>query len=287
VDALPSAVAEPRRESSEDLASSLGRKRRRAPPDHDRCTRGGLGTSHRMTVVAIHQPQYLPWQPYFAKALASDLFVYLDTVQFQKNGVQNRNQVKTAHGARWLTVPVHASLERSIAETGIAREPWARKHIVTIEQSYRGAPGMAWFLSKLAPLMMAEHPSLADLSIALCEAMFDRLGARCRRVRASSLGAEGTKESLVIDIARKVGATRYLSGVGAASYQRAENFEREGITLSYVHHRPSPYTQRHPALGFIEDLSSLDLLLNVDEGAHEHVMRGILINGTALREGPT
>ena len=49
-----------------------------------------------MTVVAIHQPQYLPWQPYFAKALASDLFVYLDTVQFQKNGVQNRNQVKTA-----------------------------------------------------------------------------------------------------------------------------------------------------------------------------------------------
>ena len=240
-----------------------------------------------MTVVAIHQPQYLPWQPYFAKALASDLFVYLDTVQFQKNGVQNRNQIKTAQGARWLTVPVHASLERSIAETAIAREPWARKHLATIEQSYRGTPGMAWFRATLAPVLMAEHPSLAELSIALCEAMFDRLGAGCRRVRASTLRAEGTKESLVIDIARKVGATRYLSGVGAATYQRAENFEREGITLSYVHHRSSPYPQRHPALGFIEGLSSVDLLMNVDDGAYEHVMRGIRIEDAAVCEGST
>lgn len=34
--------------------------------------------------VAIHQPQYLPWLPYFTKIEESDLFILLDSVDFQK-----------------------------------------------------------------------------------------------------------------------------------------------------------------------------------------------------------
>jgi hypothetical protein len=237
-----------------------------------------------MTTVAIHQPHYLPWQPYFAKALASDVFVYLDTVQFQKNGVQNRNQIKTAQGALWLTVPVHASLDRSIAETPLARDPWARKHVATVEQSYRGASGAAWFADVVAPILRAEHASLAELSIALSEAMFERLGARCRRVRASVLGAVGVREALVIDVVRKVGGTHYLSGLGAMSYQRPEHFEREGIRLSYVHHQSPPYPQRHPKLGFVDHLSALDLLLNVEDGAGDHIRSGTRIDDAAPRD---
>jgi hypothetical protein len=60
--------------------------------------------------VAVHQPQYLPWLGYLAKWAAADVFVFLDTVQYEKNGWQNRNRIRTADGAHWLTVPVHARL---------------------------------------------------------------------------------------------------------------------------------------------------------------------------------
>jgi WbqC-like protein family len=70
--------------------------------------------------VAIHEPQYLPWLPYLAKADVCDVFAYLDNVQFQKNDLQNRDHIKTAQGARWLTVPVNASLGQRVRETRIA-----------------------------------------------------------------------------------------------------------------------------------------------------------------------
>jgi hypothetical protein len=41
-------------------------------------------------IVAIHQPQYLPWLGYFGKMLTADVFCYLDTVQYKKNEWQNR-----------------------------------------------------------------------------------------------------------------------------------------------------------------------------------------------------
>ena len=73
-----------------------------------------------MTVVAIHQPHYLPWQPYLAKVLACDVFIYLDSVQYQKNGVQNRNQIKTSQGTKWLTVPVHRTSQQTLHQTMVA-----------------------------------------------------------------------------------------------------------------------------------------------------------------------
>ncbi|MED5415780.1 MAG: WbqC family protein, partial [Candidatus Latescibacterota bacterium] len=35
----------------------------------------------------------------------ADHFILLDSVQFKKNEWQNRNRIKTAQGAQWLTVP--------------------------------------------------------------------------------------------------------------------------------------------------------------------------------------
>ena len=49
-------------------------------------------------ILAVHQPQYLPWSGSFDKMDQADLFVLLDTVQFEKNGWQNRNKIKTAQG---------------------------------------------------------------------------------------------------------------------------------------------------------------------------------------------
>jgi len=66
-----------------------------------------------MTTIAVHQPAYLPWIGYFEKIIQSDIFIYLDTVQFEKNNFTNRNKIKTAQGEIWLTVPEEDKFENA------------------------------------------------------------------------------------------------------------------------------------------------------------------------------
>ena len=47
---------------------------------------------------------------FFKKIQSSDIFVFLDDVQFEKNGWHNRNKIKTAENWMWLTVPVKVKL---------------------------------------------------------------------------------------------------------------------------------------------------------------------------------
>ena len=70
-------------------------------------------------LVSIHQPHYLPWLRYLDKIARSDLFILLDDVQYEKNGFQNRNKIKTAQGWAYLTVPVQKPTRRTIRETEI------------------------------------------------------------------------------------------------------------------------------------------------------------------------
>ncbi|HEY4759990.1 MAG TPA: WbqC family protein [Thermoguttaceae bacterium] len=228
-----------------------------------------------MTVVAIHQPQYLPWVPYCAKAALCDVFVYLDTVQFQKNGVQNRNQIKTPQGAQWLTVPVNASLQCSIREICVADQRWQKKHIQSIQQNYTRAPLVEWFMQDLRPILEKEWKYLADLNIAVTEWLFSRLGIACKRLRASELNAAGSKDDLVISICREVGATAYLSGQGAKIYQDDNKFKEQGIDLRYQIYQNQEYPQCHSAIGFCKDLSALDLILNTGRQARDFMLAGI------------
>lgn len=219
-----------------------------------------------MTTVAIHQPQYLPWIPYLAKAASCDIFVYLDNVEFQKNGVQNRNQVKAANGPAWLTVPVRASLQTNIQDTPIDNsQPWRQKHLKTIENAYARATYKSLIDEGLRQLLMSEWNYLSDLNIALTDWMFNRLDIHCKRVRASDLQSGGVKDDLVIDICRAVGADVYLSGQGARAYQDESKFNQVGIRLIYQQYEKKIYHQCFPKLGFVPSMSGLDLILNMGD----------------------
>ena len=56
--------------------------------------------------IAIHQPNFCPWFPYFEKMAQSDIFVILKEVQFPKNSWTNRCQVF----GKWWTNPVEKGL---------------------------------------------------------------------------------------------------------------------------------------------------------------------------------
>jgi len=93
-------------------------------------------------IVAIHQPNFLPWAGYFYKIAKSDIFVLLDNVQYSKNGFINRNKIKMPSGSdSWLTIPVKSSgLSELIKDVKISHNiDWRRKHLQTLEMSYKRA----------------------------------------------------------------------------------------------------------------------------------------------------
>jgi hypothetical protein len=229
-----------------------------------------------MKIVAIHQSQYLPWVPYFDKADVSDTFVYLDNVQYDANGVQNRNQIKTAQGAKLLTVPVYRNRSQKIKEVRIAGTEWQKKHIRSIELNYSHARFFELFNQGLRQILESEWEYLVDLNIAVTEWMFKQLGIRCTCIRASTLGVTGSKNQLNVAICMAVGATIYYSGQGARVFQDDRLFEQHGIEMRYQSYCNQPYPQcfQQREIGFLKDLSALDLILNMGPEA-----RGIMIAG--------
>ena len=227
-----------------------------------------------MTVVAIHQPQYLPWVPYCDKSDQCDIFVYLDTVQFQKNGVQNRNQIKTAQGPIWLSVPAHASLNTAVKDVTIDGSRWVKKHIRSIEMNYSKARHIDLFHGDLVPVLERGWTHLSDLNIAVTEWMFSALGIASKRIRASELDVTGSREDLLLNICKAVSATTYLSGQGAKSYMDPGSFKNQGVDIRFQEYRSQPYEQCHRGIDFVPDLSALDLILNMGKDSRDIMLKG-------------
>lgn len=89
-------------------------------------------------ILSAHQPAYLPWLGYFDKITEADIFVFLDTVQYEKNSFINRNKIKTPQGPQWLTIPVKSKghITATLRETLVDdSKPWRSKHLKSIEMN--------------------------------------------------------------------------------------------------------------------------------------------------------
>lgn len=224
--------------------------------------------------VAIHQPQYLPWLPYFLKIDESDTFIFLDNVAFQKNGVQNRNQIKTAQGRQWLTVPVIQRVGQEIREVLIdERSDWRRKHWKTILQNYGRAHAFPQYQNRLEEIFARSWKNLSELNIELITMMLKWMGIRTRLIRSSEMKATGTASDLVLNLCLEVGATRYISGTGG-SYLLEDAFAEAGVQVVVRQpFLPNTYPQQFARQGFINDISALDIILNCGENWRNYTQR--------------
>ena len=89
-----------------------------------------------MTLVAIHQPTFLPWLGWWDKLVRADRLVLLDDVQFPKKGGTWMNRVRMLVNGEpaWVTVP----LDRSYHGVAPVRETVSTKQAVAGED--REAP---------------------------------------------------------------------------------------------------------------------------------------------------
>lgn len=209
-------------------------------------------------IAAIHQPAYLPWLGYLDRIARADVFIYLDTVQFEKNSFTNRNRIKTANGPVWLTIPVRGKghLDGTIKTLEIdTSKPWAKKHLRSITQAYGRAPDAQ---AKLATLeaTYAGATILADLCFNQLLFWCSSCGITTKIIRASELQSIGQKADLVVNLCEEVGATAYLSGPFGHDYLDPQAFADRCIALHFHDFEHPQYPQLHgtfiPGMGIVD-----------------------------------
>jgi len=225
-----------------------------------------------MTRVAIGQSNYLPWKGYFDLIHDVDLFVFYDDVQYTIRDWRNRNRIKTAHGTRWLTVPVGSSRDRLIQDVAITDGDWQRVHWNTIRHAYARAPHFDRLADYLREIYLERTwTKLSELNQQLTRDIArDWLGIRTEFVESSKLAVEGRKQDRIFALLQKVGAKVYVSGPAAKAYLDKARFEREHVELVWKDYSGYPaYDQLHPP--FEHAVSIVDLLFHTGAEAPHYI----------------
>ncbi len=234
-----------------------------------------------MTIAAIMQPTYLPWIGYFSMIDRADIFVFLDSVQFNKRSWQQRNRIKGPNGEIMLTVPVLTKGRRDqlIKDVKINYgEKWAEKHLGTIKQNYMKAPFFYDYFSKLETILSSNIESLADMNISIIRMLMSEFGITTETIGSSSLEPSGSKADLLADVCKKTGADVYLSAPGSREYiEQSNSFEREGIELIYHNYEQPEYDQLYG--DFLPYMGAVDLLFNAGTESETIIRKGIESDG--------
>jgi hypothetical protein len=225
-------------------------------------------------IIAVHQPQYLPWLGYFDKIDRADVFVLLDNVQFKKNEWQNRNRIKTAHGPQWLTVPVTYRFPQLICEVVInARERWQHKQRQTILSNYRKAPCWPILEPFYEDIFAGEWQTIADLNIHVVRELAAILGiATPIHVASEFPNFPADPDERLIAITSHFGADAYLAGSGGHDYMDVAKYDAAGIKVIFQEYKHPVYAQMFG--DFEPFMSVVDLIYNHGQDSLEIIRRG-------------
>lgn len=227
--------------------------------------------------VAIMQPTFIPWAGYFNLIANSNIFVFLDDVQLERQSWQTRNKLLYNGKISWVSIPVrNERLSQTIIDTTMVNSlRWYKKLISGFDQNYKTHPHYESAREILLQIEVHLNGNLANLNESIIRYVSDRLNLEAQFVRSSELQIDGVRSDRLISICKFFGAERYLSPKGSEAYLLKDNFQKKtSCELVFQNYVPSEYLQRK-ANSFISHLSVVDVVANLGwDFAREYVEGG-------------
>ncbi|GAB1405493.1 WbqC family protein [Lentimicrobium sp.] len=212
-------------------------------------------------IISIHQPNYIPWLGYFYKIYQSDVFVFLDDVQFSNQGMHNYHYIKTPQGPFRLKIPVLKHFKDNINQVKINDAiNWRQKHLKTIETNYKRSVNFEEVYTDLKDLLFNDYPDIAVLNSTMIAFFCQKLGISTRFISSSELNITSSREQKIIDICIALDGVVYYSGTGAKAYQDENNFLNHGLELRYSSFNAFEYPQLWG--DFQSNVTIIDYLMN-------------------------
>lgn len=216
--------------------------------------------------ISIMQPTYLPWPGYFALLISSDIFVFLDDVQFDRRSWQSRNLIYSENGDLTLSIPVLTKGKRSqrILDVELYDFPKHRdQHLRTLKRVYAKSPFFSDFIEVIEDGMQIQDPYLlTNLNTKIILNIVDYLRLKTRFVNSSSMPSQGQKSVKLIQLIERLKAQTYLTPNGSKEYILADShLWRSSINIQVQEFTQEPYF--HFRDRYAPNRSIVDLLFNL------------------------
>jgi hypothetical protein len=222
-----------------------------------------------MKKVLITQSNYIPWKGYFDAINTCDVFVVYDDMQYTKRDWRNRNQIKTAGGLKWLTIPVEVSgkFSQKINETKIADTTWPKSHLEIIRQNYKSANSYKEVLEFVEEMYLScKSDFLTEINLHFITKINQFLGIKTEIKYSSEFILHEEKTQRLVNICSQLNGTDYYTGPAAKDYMEENKFTEKNINVHYFDY--SGYPEYEQLYGeFVQGVSILDLIFNTGANA--------------------
>lgn len=188
--------------------------------------------------VSVMQPYAFPYEGYFRLLADVDLFVVYDCVQFPRRGWVHRNKLPDRAGVlQWLTLPLeHAPFDARIQDLRFVSD--ARERFAEEMRRFPAfdAGRLPMELFAFAALVQGGTrfvPYAVNLLFACCH----YLGINRPPIVYSSelrLPEDLRAQDRILEICRRLRATRYLNSPGGVDLYEREAFAEAGVELEFL-----------------------------------------------------
>jgi hypothetical protein len=170
--------------------------------------------------VAIHQPNFVPWLPFFHKMKSVDMFVILTQCQFARDYYQHRFKFQD----RWYTMSIENPKHFQPISTRIYADP-----VHDWEKIKRRLPQYTKFFDSLDSFV---DESLLQMNFGIIFDLAKRLNIATEIVLDPLTQLTGTER--LVEICQSVGANTYVAGRGGSrTYLEVEKFTKAGIAVDW------------------------------------------------------
>jgi hypothetical protein len=193
--------------------------------------------------IAIMQPYFIPYAGYFRLFPASHLFVIYDCVQFPRRGWVHRNRLIDRFGnERWLTLP----LKKASQEVKIMDLQFHEDASTIMAERLRQFPfsSPAQEVRHIINSLYNLDGTPVDYIERLLRDIVEYLGAPWNVMRSSALDVSTSLrgQERIIEIARRLGARRYVNLAGGRSLYDSNTFGEADLELRFLPDHAGPKT---------------------------------------------
>ena len=210
----------------------------------------------------------MPWLGYLHKIAVSEKFIILDKVQFEKNSFINRNYIMGQNGPILLTVPIKIKnhISNTIIDIAIARGTnWKKKHLNSIYLNYKKTPFFKDHFSFFEEIYNTEWETILSLNIKILEYLLKVFEIKTEIIKLSDLKVNGTKTELIINLCKKLEATKFLFGAKGKDYTDINLANKENIEFLFQTYPIDKLPYRSDI--YEQALSSVDIIFNLKQSS--------------------
>jgi hypothetical protein len=216
--------------------------------------------------ISIMQPTFLPWVGYFNMIIRSDLFVFLDDVQFERRSFQSRNKLIINNSAKLISVPVDSKNKFSqlLSEVKINYDrDWVKDHLKSIYYNYCKHKFFTEIYSILEKDLNCKDDKLVSLNCKLIRSICKYLEIDTKFDNSYKYKIKEKKSKKILGLLKSIGATHYLTPERAKDYlgEDGKILKDENIEVTFLSYECNKYEQKN-SKSFISHLSIIDLLFN-------------------------